>query len=386
VKPGTEKRDYYEVLGVPKNAEDAAVKGAYRKIALRFHPDKNPGNKEAEERFKEAAEAYEVLSDSEKRDRYDRFGHAGVGGAGRQFTSMEDIFSAFGDIFGGFGGRAGHGGGGGSIFEEFFGGGRARSQRGGGADLQVGLEITLEEVRAGVKKKIEINRNESCPDCRGSGAKTGTRPRSCDDCRGSGQIVRSQGFFSMRSTCPRCHGMGEVIDTPCPGCKGNGRVPQRREVTVTIPPGVEHGMQLRLSGEGEAGRRGSVRGDLYCVVQVLQHPLFERHGDDVLLDVPIGFAQAGLGTEIEVPTLQGKTKLSVPKGTQPGTVLRMRGMGLPRLDGYGVGNQLVRIIVEVPTKLAKEQEELLKRYAEIEKQNVGVKQKSFWNKVREIFE
>ena len=374
--PGTDKRDYYEVLGVPKNADQDTIKRAYRKIALRYHPDKNPGDKEAEEHFKEAAEAYEVLSDAEKRERYDRFGHAGMGGAAHQFTSMEDIFSAFGDIFGG---------GGGSIFESFFGGGRrGRTARSGGADLQVKLEITLEEVR-GAKKRIEITRNESCPDCRGSGAKPGTSAKTCPDCNGSGQIVRSQGFFSMRSTCPRCHGHGEVVDTPCAKCRGAGRVPEKREVTVTIPPGVEDGMQLRLTGEGEAGRRGGVRGDLYCLIHVKPHPLFGRAGDDVTLEIPVGFAQAALGTEIEVPTLQGKSKLTVPKGTQPGTILRMRGMGLPRLDGYGVGNQLVRIQVEVPEKLGEEQEQLLRKYAELEQQNVGVNQKSFWDKVRELF-
>jgi len=380
VNPGTDKRDYYEVLGVPKNAEPDAIKRAYRKIALRFHPDKNPGNKDAEESFKEAAEAYEVLSDQQKRERYDRFGHAGVGGAGRQFGSMEDIFSAFGDIFGG-------GRGGGSIFEQFFGGGqRGHQQRSGGADLQVNLEIGLEEVRSGIKRKIEIKRNEACEDCRGSGAKPGTTPKRCPDCNGTGQIIRSQGFFAMRSTCPRCHGMGEVIDTPCPNCRGNGRVPKGREVTVTIPPGVEEGMQLRLTGEGEAGRRGGVRGDLYCLIHIKPHALFHRDGDDVLLDVPIGFAQSALGTEIEVPTLQGRSKLTVPAGTQPGTVLRMRGLGLPRLDGYGVGSQLVRIKVEVPRKPSKDQEELLRKYAELEQQNVGHEQKSFWKKVREIFE
>ena len=378
--PGTDKRDYYEVLGVPRNTDEEAIKAAYRKIALRFHPDKNPGNREAEERFKEAAEAYEILSDPEKRERYDRFGHAGVGGGAPHFGSMEDIFSAFGDIFGG-----GRGGGGGGIFEQFFGGGRrGRAQR-SGADLQVKLSISLEEVHKGVKKRIEITRNETCTDCRGSGAKAGTSPKRCPDCHGSGQVVRSQGFFAMRSTCPRCRGQGEVVDSPCPGCHGSGRIPARREVTVTVPPGVEHGMQLRLTGEGEAGPRGGVRGDLYCVISIRQHTLYSRQGDDILLDIPVGFAQAALGTEIEVPTLQGKSKLTVPDGTQPGTVLRMRGMGLPRLDGYGVGNQLVRILVEVPTKLSDEQEELLRHYAELEKQNVGAHQRSFWDKVRELF-
>ncbi|MHC4938582.1 MAG: molecular chaperone DnaJ [Planctomycetota bacterium] len=373
------KRDYYEVLGVPKNADADAIKRAYRKIALKYHPDKNPGNKDAEENFKEAAEAYEILSDSEKRAAYDRFGHAGVGGGGPQFSSVEDIFGAFGEIFG-----AGRGGG--SIFEDLFGGGRRGGARGRGSHLKVDLQISLEEVANGVKKTIEITRNENCPDCRGSGAEPGTTASRCPDCGGRGEIVRSQGFFAMRTTCPRCRGTGEVIDKPCNKCSGSGRVPEKKSVTVTIPPGVEDGIQLRLSGEGEAGPRGGPRGDLYCEVHVKPHRLFQRRADDILLEVPIGYAQAALGTEIEVPTLQGKSTLKVPTGTQPMTVLRMRGLGLPRLDGYGVGDQLVRIAVEVPTKVDEETEELLRKLAEREEQQVGTQQKSFWDKVREIFE
>jgi len=377
----SEKRDYYEVLGVPKNADAEAIKRAYRKIALRWHPDKNPGNKEAEERFKEAAEAYEVLSDPEKRAAYDRFGHQGVGGRARQFGSFEDIFSAFGDIFGG--------GAGGSIFDEFFGGGRGRrgtAGRGQGAHLKVDLEVRLEEVFSGAKKSIEIVREETCSRCRGDGARPGTAPVRCRDCGGRGEIVRSQGFFAMRSTCPRCHGRGEVVEEPCPDCGGTGRRPQRRQITVTIPPGVEDGTQLRVPGEGEAGHRGGPRGDLFCEVHVLPHELFRRSGDDIILEVPIGFAQAALGAEIEVPTLKGKSLLTIPRGTASGTMLRMRGMGLPRLDGYGVGDQLVRVVVEVPSRLTKEQEELLRRFAALEEQNVGSKRRSFLEKMRELFE
>ncbi len=374
------KRDYYEVLGVPKNAEDATIKQSYRKIALKYHPDKNPGNAEAEERFKEAAEAYEILSHAEKRASYDRFGHAGVGGGGPQFGSVEDIFGAFGDIFG-----AGRGGGG-SIFEDLFGGGGRRGGRSRGAHLKVDLQVTLEEVSAGVKKTIEITRQEMCPDCRGSGAKPGTKPKRCPDCGGRGEIVRSQGFFAMRTTCGRCRGTGQVIDSPCTRCKGTTRVPEKRDVTVTIPPGIASGMQLRLSGEGEAAPHGGARGDLYCEINVTQHALFKRRDDDIVLDVPVGFAQVALGTEIEVPTLHGKSALKVPKGTQPMTTLRMRGQGLPRLDGYGVGDQLVRINVEVPTQVDEETEALLRQLAEKESQQVGTKQTSFWDKVREIFE
>jgi molecular chaperone DnaJ len=380
--PASGKRDYYDVLGIPKNADDAAIKRAYRKIALKYHPDKNPGNREAEENFKEAAEAYEVLSDPQKRNAYDRFGHAGVGGGGPHFTSVEDIFSAFGDIFGGRGG---------SIFEDLFGGAFGGGRRGGaarnrGAHLKVDLDISLEDVLNGVKKTIEIQRNETCGECGGSGAQAGTRPAGCTQCGGRGFVVQQQGFFAMRTTCPRCRGTGEIIENPCRACGGAGRAPKNREVTVTIPPGVEDGMQLRLSGEGETGHRGGPRGDLYVEVHVRPHSLFRRGGDDVLLEVPIGFAQAALGAEIEVPTLKGKSNLTIPRGTQSGTTLRMKGLGLPRLDGYGVGNQLVRIVVEVPTKLDKEHEELLRRYAELEQRSVGTRQKSFWDKVREIFE
>jgi molecular chaperone DnaJ len=382
MSPVSDKRDYYEVLGVPKNADAEEIKKAYRRIALKYHPDKNPGDKEAEEIFKEAAEAYEVLSDKEKRAQYDKYGHAGVGSGASHFGSVEDIFSAFGDIFGGRGGSIFE-----QIFEGFAGGPRGqRAQRGRGAHLKVDLEITLQDVADGVKKTITIQRSETCDDCRGTGAQAGTSPKRCGQCGGRGFVAVQQGFFAMRSTCPNCRGTGEIIERPCRSCGGTGRVPKEREVAVTIPPGVDDGMQLRLSGEGEAGPHGGARGDLYVEVHVKEHPLFRRSGEDVLLELPIGFAQATLGAEIEVPTLKGKSKLTVPKGTQSGTMLRMRGQGLPRLDGYGVGHQLVRVMVEVPTKLTAEQDELLRKYATLEQKNVGAKQKSFWEKVREFFE
>jgi len=379
VSPVSDKRDYYDVLGVPKNADSGAIKGAYRKIALKYHPDKNPGSKEAEERFKEAAEAYEVLSDAEKRSAYDQYGH--VGAAGHQFSSVEDIFSAFGDVFGGRGG---------SIFEDLFdsfGGGRSRARRRpSGAHLKVDLEISLEDVSIGVKKTIGIQRNETCTTCRGNGAAPGTSPTRCGQCGGRGFVAVQQGFFSMRSHCPRCRGTGEMIERPCRDCRGSGHVPQEREVTVTIPPGVEEGMQLRLAGEGAVGPHGAARGDLFVEIHVKPHSLFRRHGKDILLEVPIGFAQAALGADIEVPTLKGKSQLKIPRGTQSGTVLRMRGLGLPDVHGYGVGHQMVRIIVEVPGKLTPEQETILRQYAALERKNVGAQQRSFWDKVREIFE
>jgi len=381
MSPVSDKRDYYEVLGVPKNAGPEEIKKAYRRIARKYHPDKNPGDKEAEEIFKEAAEAYEILSDKETRAQYDRFGHKGVGGA-PHFGSVEDIFSAFGDIFGGRGGSIFE-----QIFEGFAGGrGGQRAQRGRGAHLKVDLEISLTDVADGVKRTIQIQRSEPCDDCRGSGAKPGTSPVRCSQCGGRGFVAVQQGFFAMRSTCPACRGSGEIIESPCRTCSGSGRVPKAREVSVSIPPGVEDGMQLRLSGEGEAGPHGGGRGDLFVEVHVKEHPLFRRSGEYILLDLPVGFAQAALGAEIEVPTLKGKNKLKIPKGSQSGTTLRMRGQGLPRLDGYGVGSQLVRVLVEVPTKLTAEQDELLRKYAALEQQNVGTRQKGFWDKVKELFE
>ncbi|MFQ5846028.1 MAG: DnaJ C-terminal domain-containing protein, partial [Planctomycetota bacterium] len=292
------------------------------------------------------------------------------------FRGFEDIFSAFGDIFGGRG----------SIFDDFFGGRRARrGARDRGAHLKVEIAVTLDEVRTGAKKTIELTRNEICSTCRGSGARPGSGPVRCRECGGRGEIVRSQGFFALRTTCPRCHGQGEVVESPCSACRGSGRRPEERRITVTIPAGVHHGMQLRMPGEGEPGPGGGPRGDLFCEIVVRSHPLFSREGDDVLVEVPTGFALAALGGEIEVPTLQGKSSLKVPRGTQSGTLLRMKGMGLPHLDGYGVGDQYVRVRVEVPKRLAKEQEELLRRYAATEEQNVGSDRRSFLDKVRELF-
>ncbi|MCK5941441.1 MAG: molecular chaperone DnaJ, partial [Planctomycetes bacterium] len=335
----TVKRDYYEILGVDRSADDDAIKKAYRKLAVANHPDKNPGDAEAERRFKEAAEAYAVLSDAQKRQRYDQFGHAGVdgaggGGGGAGFASAEDIFAAFGDMFGG-------GGGGGGFFDQIFGGGRrGRGRR--GASLKVDLELTLEEVATGVKKTIELKRSEACGTCAGSGAKPGTSKKTCRTCEGHGQVVRSQGFFQLRQTCPTCQGQGEMIETPCTKCKGRGSVPKSSPVNITIPAGIEHGHAERIPGQGEPGEGGAPPGDLIVVLHVKEHRVFTRYGDDLLMQTRISFRQAVIGDEVEIPTITGeKVAMKIPAGTQPGEKLRVRNHGLPRPDGYGRGNLVV---------------------------------------------
>ncbi|MCC6463960.1 MAG: molecular chaperone DnaJ [Planctomycetes bacterium] len=370
------KRDYYEILGVAKNATADELKKSYHKLALKYHPDRNPGDKEAEAKFKEAAEAYGVLSDDEKRRQYDQFGHSGPGGfpGGAGFNNVEDIFSAFSDIFGG------------SVFGDFFGGGRRGGGRGGrrGASLRCGISLDFAEVVEATEKTISLRRNESCDACSGSGAQKGSSPRTCPSCNGAGVVMTSAGFFSMRSTCGRCGGRGEVITDPCPKCGGSGRVAREREITIKIPAGIEDGMTLRVGGEGEAGESGAPAGDLLCEITVRPHPLFKRAGADVYLEMPIGFAQAALGATIEVPTLRGRAELKIPRGTQSGQVLRMRNEGFPRLDGPGRGDQLVEIRIDVPTKLTKDQERLLREFAETDEQNISPERRSFLDKVKKF--
>lgn len=378
------KRDYYEVLGVQKDAQPDEIKKSFREAAKKWHPDRNPDNKkEAETRFKEIAEAYSVLSDEEKRRRYDQFGHAGMQGVpGADFSgvSVEDLFASF------FGGRGG--GGNGSLFEELFAG-QGGGRYGGpaqGASLRFEMDITLEEAAQGVTKKIEIARDELCEDCKGNGAKAGTTPASCNYCRGSGYVTRSQGFFTMRTTCPRCGGRGVTIESPCPGCKGTGRQRKKIRLEVPIPAGVEDNTRIRLAGQGEPGEEGGPRGDLYVIVRVKEHEFFIRRGRDLLVEMPIAYTMAVLGGEIEVPTLDKKVKLSVPKSTQSGSMLRLRGLGLPDVGGYGKGDLFVRVVIETPKKINKEQEELLRKLAELE--HVTTKptsQSSFFDKLREFF-
>ena len=370
------KRDYYEVLGVERGASAEEMKKSYRKMALKYHPDRNPDNKEAEEKFREAAEAYEVLSDEQKKAQYDRYGHEGVRGASAGGASMEDIFSNFGDIFGG------------SVFEDFFGGrggggGGSRVQK--GASLRCQLSITFIESSMGCNKTIELSRQEACETCRGSGSKAGTDPVTCPYCKGRGEVTQSQGFFSVRTACPKCQGSGKMIENPCAPCNGKGRQAKRAKVEIRIPAGVEDGTRLRVQGEGEAGPNGGPRGDLMCYIQVQPHPLFQRDGDNVFCQVPITFTEAALGAEVTIPTLKGKSTMTIPPGTQSGQVFRLRGQGFANVHGQGIGDQMVEIAIEVPKKLSPKQEELLRAFAETEHKSVGPKRQSWIDKLKDFF-
>ncbi|HEV8136500.1 MAG TPA: molecular chaperone DnaJ [Pyrinomonadaceae bacterium] len=369
------KRDYYEVLGVTKAASEQEIKSAYRRLAVKYHPDKNPNDASAEEKFKEAAEAYGVLQDSEQRRRYDRFGHAGVStgaGAGSWgapgFGGIEDIL---GDLFG---------------FGDVFGGSRSGSRRSAaqrGADLRYDLEITLEEAANGMTAQLRIPRLEGCEACKGSGAAPGTQAESCQTCAGTGQVRYQQGFFSVARTCGTCRGAGQVIKTPCKECKGAGRVQKEKQMEVKIPAGVETGSRLRVQGEGEAGTQGGPAGDLYVVIHVAEHEEFERQGSNLYEAVPITFAQAALGADIMVKTLDGEEKLKIPLGTQTGTVFRLKGKGMPQLGGRGKGDLFVSVSVVTPTSLTREQRRLLEQLAEVE--NKDLENKGLVDKVRDIF-
>jgi len=347
------KRDYYEVLNVDRNASDADLKKAYRKLALQYHPDRNPGDSAAEEKFKEAAEAYGVLTDPQKRQLYDRFGHQGLEGSGFSgFSGFEDIFSSFGDIF-----------------EDFFGlgsgrGSRSRQQR--GADLRYDLSLGFLEAAFGVEKELSLEKMDTCQSCGGNGCQSGTQPETCNFCRGTGQMARSQGFFTVRTTCPHCRGTGQMITDPCRECRGTGQIKIRKTVSVKIPAGVDTGSRLRLTNEGEAGRQGGPRGDLYVFVHVEPHEFFERDNSDVICRVPISFVQAALGDTISVPTLDGEKKLRIPKGTQYGDVFRFNGEGIPSLRTGRRGDQIIQVIIKTPTGLTKKQESLLKEFAKLE--------------------
>ncbi len=378
---GMAQRDYYEVLGLQKDASPEDIKKAYRKLALKFHPDKNQGDATAEGKFKEVSEAFEVLTDPEKRKLYDQFGHEGMrarGYAGPSFTNVEDIFSQFSDIFEG------------SLFESFFGGGRrarARGGRGGrpGADLRIDIEVTLEQVSTGGIHTVEIKRQNRCDACDGSGARKGTKPEVCPTCGGHGQVQESQGFFSLRRPCPQCRGEGVFCPSPCSQCRGMATVPKKRELSVKVPPGVHSGIQIRLAGEGDDGVRGGPSGDLYCRIIVRQHDFFERYDDDIACEVPIGVAEAALGTRIDVPTLRGPVKVTIPQGTQSGDVLRLRGQGLPNLDGQGHGDQLLKINVEIPRKLSPRMRELFEEMRSLETHSSTPDRNRFFEKLKSYF-
>jgi len=368
-----DKRDYYEVLEVHRNASDIEIKKAYRKLAIQFHPDKNPGDKAAEDKFKELSEAYEVLSDAQKRAQYDQFGHAGVNaggfsGGGFGFgagTPFSDIFSdIFGDIFGGDG--------------------RQRSRGRRGDDLQYTLDIKFEDAANGLETKIDVPYAKRCGTCGGSGAKPGTEPKTCPTCRGAGQVRFQQGFFSVSRTCNHCNGEGRVVDSPCTTCRGTGSVKDSKTLSVKVPPGVETGNRLKLSGEGGQGTKGGPNGDLYVLINVKEHPIFTREGNDVLCEIPISFTQAALGCEIEIPTLEGQVSLKIPEGTQSGRIFRLRSKGIPVLQGYGRGDQLVIMRVETPTNLNRQQRDLLEEFARISGEDVHPMRKGFFDKVMDI--
>ena len=347
------KRDYYEILGVPRSASEQEIKSAYRKLALKYHPDRNHGDKTAEERFKEAAEAYAVLADGDKRGLYDRFGHSGVSGTSPGGPGFDPtVFSDFGDILGGLGDVFGFG-------DILSGGGRKRSAGGRGVDLRYDLEISFEEAATGIEKTLEIPRDESCKRCNGSGATPGTAPQTCPQCRGRGQLRYQQGFFTVARTCGHCSGTGQIISSPCSVCRGQGRVPRQHKLTVKIPAGIASGQRLRLLGEGEQGARGGSAGDLYVFVQVQEHSFFRRDGDDLTCEVPVAYPTLALGGEISVPTLNGSERIQIPKATQADTRFRLRNKGMPNVSGHRSGDLYVVVRAAIPRKLTKEQRSLI---------------------------
>ena len=375
--PPATKRDYYEILGVARGASEDELKKAYRRLAIQLHPDRNPGNKQAEERFKEVNEAYQILSDPERRAQYDRFGHSAFQGAPGQgpfggFDFSQGFEEVFSDIFGDFFGT---------------GRGRARSRSRRGDDLRYDLEVEFEEAARGTEKVVRFQRLTLCEGCNGTRSKGGsTGARQCPNCRGSGQVRTQQGFFSISTTCSQCRGEGTIISEPCPKCQGQGRIRKQESLSVKIPAGVDNGSRLKLRGEGEAGYGGGTPGDLYVIIHVKEHSLFARQENHIVIEVPISFPQAALGCEIEVPTLEGKVKLKVPSGTQSGKVLRLKGKGIVDLHGYGRGDQLIRVVVETPRSLTARQREILEEFAQLDGKAVNHPlSKGFVDKLKEMF-
>lgn len=377
------KRDYYEVLGVERSASADELKSSYRKLAMKYHPDKNPGDKAAEDRFKEIGEAYDVLSDADKRSAYDRFGHAafqaGGPGTGGGRGGFHDPFDIFREVFGG---------GGGGIFEQFFGGGgRQRDASGAvaGSDLRYDFEITLEEAARGVEKQVELERAHACEKCNGTGSSKPGGVKSCPTCGGAGQVVTTRGFFQVQQPCRDCNGTGQIISHPCSECHGHGRVEKTGRIKLRIPPGITEGARLRSSGNGDAGLRGGPPGDLYVVIHIKRHEVFERDGEDLFCEVPVSFAKAALGGELMVPTLDGKASLKIPAGSQSNTTFRLRGKGMPRLNSSQKGDLMVRVQVEVPTNLNAEQKEKLKAFSDSTGEQNEPMAESFFKKAKRFF-
>ena len=377
------KRDYYEILIVEKMASGEEIKKSYRKLAVKFHPDKNPGDKTAEEKFKELSEAYEILSDPQKRALYDQHGHAAfdrrAGGFGRNAGGggFHDPFDIFREVFGG---------GGGTIFDDLFGGGRSdptQAQR--GEDLRYDMELSFEEAAHGCEKEITVTKPERCDVCNGSGAEAGSKVKTCPTCSGRGQVISSRGIFSIAQTCPACQGAGRVIEKPCKACHGAGRRDRPSKIKLKIPGGVDTGSRLRSVGNGQAGLRGGPSGDLYVILHVKPHEIFQRDGDDLLCEVPVGFVQAALGTDIEVPTLDGKAEIKIPAGTQPGTMFRLKGKGVKNVQGYGHGDLHVRVMVEVPTHLTSAQKAKLEEFAELCNGKESPLSQGFFEKAKKLF-
>jgi molecular chaperone DnaJ len=364
----SQPRDYYEILGVERTASNGEIATAYRKLAVKYHPDKNPGDSDAIERFKEAAEAFEVLNDHDKRARYDRYGHAGLNGqfGVHHFTDVEDIFSAFGDLFG-----------------DLFGGRRNRPHK--GRDVRCDVTLTLKEAALGVTKAVEFQRHDKCEPCGGSGSAAGSRREVCGYCRGQGRVIQSAGIVRIQTTCPNCHGEGSVIKQPCPDCRGSGQKLKKVTTEVQIPAGVDDEMRVRIPGQGEPSPNGGPPGDCYCFISVLPHPLFERDGQHLVCRVPITYSQAALGTTLEVPTLEGRGEVVVPAGTQSGQVFRLGGKGMPDPRRRGLGDLLVQVLIEVPKKLSREEQVLLRELAELEHKHVAPERKGFFEKLKEYF-
>jgi molecular chaperone DnaJ len=375
----TKKRDYYEVLGVERTVSSEEVKRAYRKLAVKFHPDKNPDDPHSEEKFKELGEAYDVLMDGEKRAAYDRSGHAAFsqGAGGFRGGGFHDPFDIFREVFGG----------GGGIFETFFGGGGATGEdRQRGADLRYDMQITLEEAAAGVEKEIEVRKLDSCDKCSGSGAEPGSRAINCPACAGRGQVITSRGFFQVSQTCPRCRGVGRIVEKPCRQCDGEGRVEKASRIKLQIPAGIATGSRLRSSRNGEAGIRGGPHGDLYVVIHVQEHKIFQREEDNLYCEVPISFSVAALGGEVDVPTLDGKASLKVPAGTQSGQIFKLRSKGIVNVNGRERGDLLARLIVEVPSHLNAEQRQKLEEFSNLCGEENTPMRKSFFERAKEFFQ